>query len=62
MPSMPGQPQIQNDHFGPEPVEGRQPGLPAQLPGHLVAEALEVVPDAAQNVDIVIDQQDRAGH
>ena len=62
MPSMPGKRQIQDDHFGPQPVERGQARLAAQLPGDLVAEALEVVPDAAQNVDIVIDQEDRAGH
>ena len=56
------QAEVEDDHLGPEPVEGGQAGLAAQLPGDLVAEPLEVVPDAAQNVDIVIDEQDGAGH
>ena len=57
-----GQPQIQDDDLGPDPVERGQSGLAAQLPGDLVAEPLEVVPDAAQNVDIVIDEQDGGSH
>jgi hypothetical protein len=57
-----GQAQVQNHHFRPEPVEGCQAGLTAQFTGHFVAEALEVVADTAQNVDIVIDKQDGAGH
>jgi hypothetical protein len=50
------QAQIQDHNFGTEPIERGETGLPAQLPGDLIAEALEVVPDAAQNIDIVIDQ------
>ena len=56
------QPEIQDDDLGPQPVEGGQARLAAQLPGHLVAQALEVVPDAAQNVDIVIDEENGSGH
>ena len=62
MPSMPGRREVEDDDLGPQPVERGQPGLAAQLPGDLVAEALEVVPDAAQNVDIVIDEEDGSGH
>ncbi len=57
-----GEPQIQDDDFGPQAVERGQAGLAAQLPGDLVAEPFEVVPDAAQNVDVVINEQDGAGH
>ena len=56
------QPEVEDDHLGPQPVEGGQAGLAAQLPGDLVAQALEVIPDAAQNVDIVVDEQDGSGH
>ena len=62
MPSMPGQAQVEDDHLGPQPVERGQAGLAAQLPGDLVAQALEIVPDAAQNVDIVVDEEDGSGH
>ena len=58
----PGQPEVEDDHLGAQPVEGGQTGLAAQLPGDLVAQALEVVPDAAQNVDVVIDEEDGSGH
>ena len=57
-----GQAEIQDDHFGPQPVEGGQARLAAQLPGDLVAEPLEVVPDAAQHIDVVIDEKNRSGH
>jgi hypothetical protein len=58
----PRQAQVQDDHLGTQPVEGGQPRLAAQLPGDLVAQALEVVADAAQNVDIVVDEEDGTGH
>src|SRR5918994_7691485 len=56
------QAQVQNHHLRPQPVEGCQTGLTAQLTGHFVPEAFEIVADTAQNVDIVINQQDGAGH
>jgi hypothetical protein len=57
-----GEPEVQDDHLGTQPVERRQPGLAAQLPGHLVGQPLEVVPDAAQHVDVVIDEEDGSAH
>ena len=57
-----GQAEVEDDHLGPEPVEGGQAGLAAQLPGDLVAEPLEVVADAAQNIDVVVDEENRSGH
>ena len=58
----PRQAQVEDDHLGPQAIERGQPRLAAQLPGDLVRQALEVVPDAAQNVDIVIDEEDGSGH
>jgi hypothetical protein len=52
-----GEAQVQDDYLGAEPVKSGQPSLAAQLPGNLVSEALEVVTDTAQNVDVVIDEQ-----
>ena len=57
-----GEPEVEDDHFGAEPVEGRHAGLTAQLPGDLVPQPLEVVPDTAQNVDIIIDEQNGTCH
>jgi hypothetical protein len=54
--------QIQDDDFGPDAVERSQARLAAQLSDHLIAQPFEVVPDAAQNVDIVIDEQDGGSH
>jgi hypothetical protein len=58
----PGKVEVEDDHFGPEPVEGGQARLATQLPGDLVAELLEVVADAAQHIDIVIDEENRYRH
>ncbi len=58
----PRQAQVQDHHLGPQAIERGQPRLAAQLPGDLVRQPLEVVPDAAQNVDIVIDEEDGSGH
>ena len=41
-----GESEVEDDDIGTHPVEGGQPGLAAQLPGDLVAQALEVVTDA----------------
>jgi hypothetical protein len=54
--------EVEDDHLGPKPVEGGQAGLAAQLPGDFVAELLEIVADAAQHIDVVIDEEDRYGH
>ena len=54
-----GEPEIEDDHLRPQPVEGGQAGLAAQLAGDLVADPLEVVADAAQDIDVVIDKQYR---
>ncbi len=58
----PGQAEVEHHHLRPESVEGGQAGLAAQLARDLVAQPLEIVPDAAQNVDIVVDQQNRSRH
>ena len=56
----PGKPEIQHDHLRPKPIEGGQACLPAQLPCDLIAQSLEIVSDTAQNVDIIVDQQNRS--
>ena len=57
-----GQAEVEDHDLRPEPVEGGESGLAAQLPRDLVAEPLEVVPDAAQHVHIVVDEKHRTGH
>ena len=57
-----GKPKIEDDDVGTEPVVRGQPRLPAQLAGNLVAQALEVVADAPQDIDIVVDQKYRIRH
>jgi hypothetical protein len=54
--------QIEDDNFWSEAVKRSQSGLSAQLSGYLVAQTFEVVPNTAQNIHIVIDQQDRSSH
>jgi hypothetical protein len=56
------EPEVQDHHLGADPVESGEAGLAAQLPGDLIAEPLEVIPDAAQHVDIVIDEENGSGH
>jgi hypothetical protein len=58
----PGKVQVEDDHLGAEPVERGQARLAAQLPGDLVAELLEIVADAAEHIDVVIDEENRYGH
>jgi hypothetical protein len=61
-PVHPRQAKIEDHHLRPQPVEGGEPSLAAQLPGDLVAQPLEVVPDAAQYVNVVVDEKHRTGH
>jgi hypothetical protein len=56
------EPEVEDHHLGPDPVEGGQPGLAAQLTGDLVAQPLEVVADAAEDVNVVVDEEDGSGH
>jgi hypothetical protein len=51
----PGEPEVEDHHLRAQAVEGGQPGLAAQLASDLVADPLEVVADAAQHVNVVVD-------
>ena len=56
------QPQVEHHDLGLQPVVGRQSVLAAQLPRHLVAEVLEIASQGAEDIGIVIDQQDGISH
>src|SRR3989442_15881936 len=54
--------EIQDHDFGPQPLERRHALLAGPLARHLVAQALEVVPDGAEHVAVVIDEQQGLSH
>src|SRR5439155_1606289 len=57
-----GEVQVEDHHVGAEPLERRHAPLSRVLARHLVAEALEVVPDGAYHIGVVVDQEQGLSH
>src|SRR3989440_5445882 len=57
-----GEVQVEDHHIGAQPLERRHAPLSRVLARHLVAEALEVVPDGAHHVGVVVHQEQGLSH
>ena len=57
-----GEVQVEQHHVGAHAVERVHRLLAGAVPPHFVADALEVVPDGADHIGIIVDEQQRISH